>query len=143
MRPVHESPQVIPLIHAADMDTIAHAQRYAPGEVEVVRDQQCSAITNIENKALVARAVIVVRQQARYEACDFDPLPGVAFVECSTQQTRFIAADSVYPVVTGTIVISTRRLAWRPPEEPLSATGRNSPMPSVISRSEITPCDLR
>ena len=45
--------------------------------------------------------------------------------------------------MTGTIVISTRRFAWRPASVELSATGMVSPSPIVMSRCESTPCDCR
>ncbi len=60
MRPVHETAEVIPLIHTAYLDAIAHTKRHAFGEVEVVRNQQRPTVTNIDDETLVTRAVVVI-----------------------------------------------------------------------------------
>ena len=85
MRPVDETAEVIPLVHAAHVDAITHAERHAFGEINIVCDQQCPAIANIDDEALVARAVVIVRQQSPNEARDLDPFtviaPGESFVQ--------------------------------------------------------------
>ena len=64
VRPVHQSAEVIPLVHAANVDAITHTDGHAIGEIEVVCDQQGLAIADIDYKALVTRVVVVVRQKA-------------------------------------------------------------------------------
>ena len=81
VRPVHESAEIIPLVHAAHVDPITHANRHAFSEVNVMRDQQGPAIADVDDETLVARAVVVIRQKAADEARDFDPPPIVAFGE--------------------------------------------------------------
>lgn len=60
MRPVHQPAQVVPLVEAADEHPIAHAERHAAREVNVMRDQQRLPLTDVDNEALVALAIVVV-----------------------------------------------------------------------------------
>lgn len=68
VRPVHQSTEVIPLVHAANVNAVTHTNGNAIGEINVVRYQQGLAIADIDNEALVTRVVIVVRQEAADEA---------------------------------------------------------------------------
>ena len=79
MGPVHEAAEVVPLVQAAHPHAIAHADRDALGEINVVRDQQGLAIADIDDEALMPGTIIVITQQAADEACDFDPPPVIAF----------------------------------------------------------------
>ena len=79
MGPVHETTEIVPLVHAAHLDTITHADRHAFGKVNVVRDQQGLPIADVDDEALVARAIVVIRNQAADEASDFDPPPIITF----------------------------------------------------------------
>ena len=54
MRPVDETAQVVPLVHAAHVDAIAHAERHAFGEINIVCDQQRPATANFDDETLVA-----------------------------------------------------------------------------------------
>lgn len=154
MRPVHESAQVVPLIHATYAHPVAHPKRDAFGEIDIVRDEQRAAIADVDNEALMARTVVIIGQQSPHEARDFDPLTIISFCERWVQCMKkarwavpghraICLAAGNYPCVTGTIVISTRRLAWRPDVELLSPTGRDSPIPTVITRWAITPWPCR
>lgn len=81
MCPVHEAAKVIPLVHATHLHPVAHTQGDALCEVDVMRDEQRSAIADIDYETLMSRAVIVIRQQASDEASHFDPLAVIAFRE--------------------------------------------------------------
>jgi hypothetical protein len=76
---VHETAEFVPLVQAADVDAIAHADGHALSQVDVVGDEQCLPVADIDDEPLVLRAVVVVTQQAADEARDFDPPPVVAF----------------------------------------------------------------
>lgn len=84
MGPVYESAQIVPLVHAAHAHPIAQTDRYSLRKVDVVSDQQGPAVADIDDEALMARAVIVVTQKAADEARDFDPPPVVASGEADT-----------------------------------------------------------
>ena len=86
---MNQAAQVVPLVHAAHLHSIAHPQRHALGEINIVRDQQRVAIADIDNEALVTRAVVVVSQQAPDEASDFDPASVVAL---------FVGSRSLVPL---------------------------------------------
>jgi len=89
MCPVHEAAQVIPFIHAPNLHAIAHTNRNAFGQVDVVCDEQRYAVTNIEDETLVTRTVIVIRQQSRHNALDLDPGACIALVKTYAQATPF------------------------------------------------------
>ena len=78
---MHQAAQVIPLVHATHLDTITEANWHALGKVYVVGNQECLAIADINNEALVPRAVFIITQKAADEAFDFDPPPVIAFSE--------------------------------------------------------------
>lgn len=61
MRPVHETAQIVPFIHAPDLDAIAQSYGYRVSEVDIVRDQQRCTAADINDEALVARTIIVIR----------------------------------------------------------------------------------
>jgi len=61
VRPMYQATQVIPFVHASNPHAVAQAQGHAFREVQIVRDQQGPAITDVENKTLMARAIVVVR----------------------------------------------------------------------------------
>ena len=60
VRPVHQPAKIVPLIHTAKLDAIAHAQRHPLGEVDVVDDQQRIAACEPQDKALVTRPIVIV-----------------------------------------------------------------------------------
>lgn len=128
VRPVHEAAEVIPLVDASYLHPVAHPERRAFGEVEVVRDEQGLPVAYVDDETLVALLTDVVGQEPPDLALDFDPAAVVLLRQLDGQ-----------PAVSGTIVISTRRFACRPAGVLLSAIGRDSPMPTVISRSPRTP----
>ncbi len=84
MRPVHETPQIVPLVLPAHVDAIAETNRHAFREIEIVGDQQCCAVTDVDDEPLVTSVVGVVTQKAADEARDFDPPPVIAFAEADT-----------------------------------------------------------
>jgi len=90
MRPVDEPAQVVPLVHAAHIYAITHAERHTSSEVDVVCNQQRPATANIDDEALVTRAVVVVRQQSPHEAGDLDPITVVALGESFVQSGALI-----------------------------------------------------
>jgi hypothetical protein len=79
--PVDQATEIVPLIKTAHVNPVTHAQRNAFGKIDVVRDQQALTVTDIDNEALVTRAIIINRQQAAHEAGDLDPFPIIAFRE--------------------------------------------------------------
>ena len=40
VRPVHQSAEIIPLIHTAKLNAVSHPNRYPRSDVDVVGDQQ-------------------------------------------------------------------------------------------------------
>ena len=172
MGPVHEPAEVVPFVHSADLNPVADANWHTLGQIDVVGDKQRFTIADIQDKALVPGTVVVVRQQPHHDTAEFDPGSGIRFLEAIAHMVPFniliILAGSewhqtatknaaghpwpprfsrmlgpIYPLVTGTSVISTRRLAWRPLAFVLSATGYFSPIPTEMMRCGITPCDVR
>ena len=75
MRPMHKTAQIVPFVHTAHVYPVAHPERYAFGEVNVVSDQQRPAATDVDDEALVSRSVAIIRQQPPDEACYLDPAP--------------------------------------------------------------------
>jgi len=63
VRPVHQSAAFVPLVHTAKSQSIAEADRNPVGQIDIVGDQERMAIAQLEDHALMARAISVVRQQ--------------------------------------------------------------------------------
>lgn len=53
MRPVDEPTQLIPFVHPAHLHSVAYAKGNAFREIEVVGDQQCLSVTDINDEALM------------------------------------------------------------------------------------------
>ena len=81
MRPVHEAPEIVPLVHTAYDDAIAESDGDTHRELEVVGNQQRLPIADVDDESLVTRVVIIVMQKAADEARDLDPPPVIALVE--------------------------------------------------------------
>lgn len=62
MGPVNQPAQIIPLVHAPHVHAVAHPERDAFREIQVVRDEQRLAIACVDDEALMAGTVIIVRQ---------------------------------------------------------------------------------
>ena len=60
MRPVQEPAEIIPLVDPSHLDAIAHAERHSTREVYVVRNEERSAITHIDDESLVSGGVVVI-----------------------------------------------------------------------------------
>lgn len=60
MRPVHQTPEVVPLIHATYLDTIAYTDRYGFSQIDIVGDQQCAPGTDIQYEALMPRSIVII-----------------------------------------------------------------------------------
>ena len=60
MGPVNEAAEVVPLIQATHLHAIAHAERHALCEVEVVCDQQGLPIADVDDETLVTGTVVIV-----------------------------------------------------------------------------------
>lgn len=73
VRPVNYAATVIPLKAAAQVDGITLAKRHAVGEIDIVRNQDRVTITYFENKALVSRTFVIVRQNACHTPLCFQP----------------------------------------------------------------------
>ena len=72
--PVHQSTEFVPFVHAANVDSIAQAHRHALREIDIVRDQERTAIPGIENKPLMPGTFVVVAEHALDEAGDLYPV---------------------------------------------------------------------
>ena len=73
MCPVNQSAELIPLVHTPELDTVSESHRHPLCNVYVVSNKERLPIADIENKALVPRAILVIRQQALHEARCLDP----------------------------------------------------------------------
>ena len=123
MCPVDETAEIVPLVHAAHINAITHAERHASGEIDIVRDQQRPATANIDDEALMTRDVVVVRQQSPDETGDLDPFTVVAPSESFIQSGALIiflgqAPTSAkkkrgWPSLATTLPCSCRRSSWR------------------------------
>ena len=80
MCPVHEPAEVIPFIHAAKSDPVANGDRNALRKIDVVRHQQRLPVPQLKNEALMARAVVVIRNQSFDESGVFNPTPCIFLV---------------------------------------------------------------
>lgn len=74
MCPVNQPAEIIPLVHTPEPDAVSESHRYPVCNVYVVSNKECLPIADIENKALVPRAILVIRQQALHEARCLDPV---------------------------------------------------------------------
>ena len=70
---MHKTAQVVPFVHASYVYPITHPERDAFGKIDIVSNQQRPAGANVDDEALMARSVIVIRQQPPDEACYLDP----------------------------------------------------------------------
>lgn len=77
MRPVQEAAEIVPLVHAAEAHPVAEADRDTLCELDVVGDQQGLPLGQPQDESLVACAVTIIRQQARYVTGVLDPAPAV------------------------------------------------------------------
>ena len=85
VRPVQEAAEIVPFVQATNTNAIAHAHGHAFSELDVVGNQQRLAIADVDDETLVPGGVVVIRQKAADEACDFDPPPffGLAVADIS------------------------------------------------------------
>ena len=75
VRPVQQAAEVVPLVQAAHPHAVTHAKGHAVSNFDVVRHEQRLPIADVDYEALVAGAVLIVRQKAADEARDFNPPP--------------------------------------------------------------------
>ena len=80
MGPVHEPAQLVPLVHAAKINTITQPDGNPSGQVYVVCNKHRFAILQLQYEPLMPRTVIVVRYQTLDESGALDPGTGVALV---------------------------------------------------------------
>jgi len=85
--PMHKTAQIVPFIHAANAHTITETDRHSFRKIDIVGDQQRFTVTDIEDKTLVSRTVIVVRQQLYHDAPDLDPATSIGFAKTIAQAT--------------------------------------------------------
>ncbi len=88
VRPVNEAAEVIPFVDAAELDAIAQPDGNSSGQVNVVCDQQRLSATEPDDEALMARAVVVILEQAYDAARVLDPAVGVRLA-IALLNTRF------------------------------------------------------
>jgi hypothetical protein len=79
VRPVHQSAEIIPLIHTAKPDAVADAERYAPGEIDIMGDEQRLPASQLQDEALVSGTIVIIRQQPCHDAAILDPAPIIGF----------------------------------------------------------------
>lgn len=60
MRPVYEPAQIVVLVHAPEMHSVAHADRNPFRKINVVRNQQALTTVYLDDKALVTRTFVVI-----------------------------------------------------------------------------------
>ena len=89
MRPVHQSTEIVPLVHAADLYSIPYTDGHSLRQINIVCDKQGLAVTDVDDKALVTRSVVIIRQQSRHNTLDVDPRPRIALVKTLAQATPF------------------------------------------------------
>ena len=75
---MHEPTQLIPLVQSAIVNSVAHAERHASGQIDIVRDQYCLAIAPIQDEALVLRSFVIVGQQTPHDSVTL--YPGAGFI---------------------------------------------------------------
>ncbi len=73
VRPMHQAAKIIPFVHASKSHTIADSQRCTPGDVDIVRNQECLPVAHVQNETLVPRSIVVVAQQSPDETRSLDP----------------------------------------------------------------------
>ena len=88
VRPVHQSAEIIPFVHATEMDPVAERQRYPVGKIDVVSNQERLAIAQLDDKALMLRSIVIIRQQAPDETRVFDPDYDVRLVSFAVHWIR-------------------------------------------------------
>jgi hypothetical protein len=54
VRPVHEAPEVVPFIHSAKPDAIAHADRNPGRHIKIIRNQHSLPTWQLHDESLVA-----------------------------------------------------------------------------------------
>ena len=62
MSPVHQAAEIVPLVHAPKANPVAHSQRHALREIDIVCDKQGLAPGQLEDEALVTGIIVIVRQ---------------------------------------------------------------------------------
>lgn len=95
MRPMHQSTQLVPLVHTANVNSIAQPDRHAFREVDVVRNQECAMIPDIKNESLMPGTLVVIAEQTLDEAGNFDPVASIVFRQCAVVGNRFIPLSPV------------------------------------------------
>ena len=53
MRPVDESAKIIPLVQAAHLNPVSHAERNTLRKIDVMRNEQRLAIADVDDEALM------------------------------------------------------------------------------------------
>ncbi len=59
--PMHESAELIPLVHAAKLDPVPQSKRDALRQIDIVRNQQGLAILQTQDESLVTGSIVVIR----------------------------------------------------------------------------------
>ena len=92
MRPVHQTTQIIPLVNAADIDAVSHAQGHSLREIDVMRDQECASTADIDDESLMPGSIVVIGQKAPDKTGDFDPASIIAFFVGLAHRCQLTAA---------------------------------------------------
>ena len=107
MRPVHQAAKIIPLVHATYVYTIAHAERDALGQIDIVRYEHGSPVADIDNEPLVPGTIVMVRQQAPHEACDLYPAAVIDLLEGLVHAVILACSDGYHRYFNAAILLTT------------------------------------
>jgi len=80
VRPVHESAEVVPLEHAPESHPVAEADRDPFREIDVVRYQNRLPVRQLQDESLMARALVVIRDQPLDESGVLYPTPCIVIL---------------------------------------------------------------
>jgi hypothetical protein len=70
---MHKPTEVVPFVHASKLDSIANTQGHTLRQIDIVRQQQTLAVTQVQHNSLMAVAIVVVSQKPPHYACLFNP----------------------------------------------------------------------
>ena len=78
MGPVNETTKVVPLVHAAHFDAIAHSHRHPLSDIDVMNNEQRLLPATIDDKALVTRSIMIVMKQTDHVTLAGNPIAVIA-----------------------------------------------------------------
>jgi len=75
--PLNQAAPLVPLVHPAKTDFVAHPERNSVSNVNIVSNQQRLPVPHVKHKPLVSRTIMVISQQSTHNTGSVDPLPGI------------------------------------------------------------------